>query len=292
MTSPPVPNGLTDAFRRGMQELGYVEGQNVEFILRSAEGRPERFPALAAELVKLNPDAIVSGGGTPSARAAMRATKTIPIVVPASADPVAEGLVQTLARPGGNLTGFSILGPEVSGKRVQLIKEVLPGAKRIAVLLDPVLRAGVDQTSATDEAARESGIQIMVLSPARPEDYESNYGIAKSAAADALIVLPSSSFNANRKQLITLSDKHRLLTVWEHKQFSLDGGIMSYGADITDLYRACARYIDRILKGARPSELPVERASKFEFVINLRAARSQGIKIPYAVLVRADQVIE
>lgn len=154
LTSAPLPNPLAEAFRRGMRELGYVEGQSVELDLRSADGRPERFPALAADVVKSNPDVIVSGGGTPSARAAMKATKTIPIVFPASGDPVAEGLVQSLARPGGNATGFSILAPEVSGKRVQLIKELLPRVKRIAILQDPVLRAGYDQIGATEEAAR------------------------------------------------------------------------------------------------------------------------------------------
>jgi putative ABC transport system substrate-binding protein len=234
----------------------------------------------------------VSGGGTPSARAAMRLTKSIPIVFPASADPVGEGLVASLARPGGNVTGFSILGREISGKRVQLIKDLHPRVKRIAIFQDSVLRSGVDQIGATEEAARESGIQIMVLSPSRPEDYESNYTIAKNAAADPLIVLPSSSFNANRKALIALSAKHRILTVWEHRQFTQDGGLVSYGADITDLYRQTARYVDRILKGAKPADLPVEQATKLELVINLKAAKALGLKIPPPLLVRADQVIE
>jgi|SRR5688572_2815687 putative tryptophan/tyrosine transport system substrate-binding protein len=292
MTAPPLPNSLTEAFRRGMRELGYVEGQNVELDLRSAEGRPERFPSLALEVVKMNPDVIVSGGGTPSARAAMRATKSIPIVFPASGDPVAEGLVQSLARPGGNVTGFSILAPEISGKRVQLIKELSPRATRVAILQDPVLRAGYDQIGATEEAARALGMQIITLSPAKPEDYESNYGIARNAGADALIVLPSSSFNANRRRLIALSEKHKLLTVWEHRQFTEAGGIISYGADIAELYRAAARQVDRLLKGAKASEMPVERASKFELVVNLKTAKAQGITIPPAFLVRADRVIE
>jgi putative tryptophan/tyrosine transport system substrate-binding protein len=292
MTSPPLPNSFAEAFRRGMRELGYVEGQNVEFDLRSAEGRPERFPSLAADIVKASPSVIVSGGGTPSARAAMRATKSIPIVFPASGDPVAEGLVQSLARPGGNVTGFSILAPETSGKRVQLIRDLLPAVKRIAILQDPVLRAGYDQVGATEESARTLGIQILTLSPGKPEDYESNYEIARNAGADALIVLPSSSFNANRQRLVALSEKHRLLTVWEHRQFAQAGGLISYGPDITELYRATARYVDRILKGAKPADLPVERASKFELVINLKTARKQGIAIPQAVLIRADQVIE
>jgi putative tryptophan/tyrosine transport system substrate-binding protein len=255
MTAPPLPNSLTEAFRRGMRELGYVEGQNIELDLRSVEGRPERFPSLALEVVKTNPDVIVSGGGTPSARAAMRATKSIPIVFPASGDPVAEGLVQSLARPGGNVTGFSILAPEISGKRVQLIKELSPRATLVAILQDPVLRAGYDQIGATEEAARALGMQIITLSPAKPDDYESNYGIAMNAGADALIVLPSSSFNANRRRLIALSEKHKLLTVWEHRQFTEAGGILSYGADIADLYRAAARQVDRLLKGAKASEI-------------------------------------
>ena len=292
MTAPPLPNSLTEAFRRGMRELGYVEGQNVEIDIRSAEGRPERFASLALEVVKTNPDVIVSGGGTPSARAAMRATKSIPIVFPASGDPVAEGLVQSLARPGGNVTGFSILAPEISGKRVQLIKELSPRATLVAILQDPVLRAGYDQIGATEEAARALGMQIITLSPAKPDDYESNYGIAMNAGADALIVLPSSSFNANRRRLIALSEKHKLLTVWEHRQFTEAGGILSYGADIADLYRAAARQVDRLLKGTKASEIPVERASKFELVVNLKTAKAQGITIPPAFLVRADRVIE
>ena len=292
MTSPPLPNPLAEAFRRGMRELGYREGQTFELDVRSANGRSERFPALAADVVKAGPDVIVSGGGTPSVRAAMRATKSIPIVFPASGDPVAEGLVQSLARPGGNVTGFSILAPEVSGKRVQLIKDLAPRVKLIAILQDPVLRAGYDQIGATEEAARELGIRILTLSPAKPEDYDSNYGIAKTAGADALIVLPSSSFNANGERLVSLSDKHRLLTVWEHRQFAQAGGLVSYGPDITELYRACARYVDRILKGAKPADLPVERASKFELVVNLKTAKAQGVTIPQAVLIRADHVIE
>jgi putative ABC transport system substrate-binding protein len=292
LTAPPLPNPMTEAFRRGMRELGYSEGQTLELDLRSANGRPERFPALAAEAVKANPDVILAGGGTPSARAAMRATKSIPIVFPASGDPVAEGLVRSLARPGGNVTGFSIVAPEISGKRVQLIRDLLPGVKLIAILQDPVLRAGYDQVGATEEAARELGIRILTLSPAKPEDYETNYAIAKSAGADALVVLPSSAFNANRTQLVALSAKHRLPTVWEHRQFVESGGLASYGPDIIELYRSAARYVDRILKGAKPADLPVERAAKFDLVVNLRTAKSQGLTVPQSVLVRADHVIQ
>ena len=291
LTAPPLPNPLAEAFRRGMRELGYSEGENVEFDFRSVQGRPERFPNLAVEIVKGNPDVIVSGCGTPSARAAMRATKSIPIVFPASGDPVAEGLVQSLARPGGNVTGFSILAPEVSGKRVQLVKDFLPRAKLIAILQDPVLRAGYDQIGATEEAARQIGMQILTLSPAKPEDYESNYGIAKNAGADALLVLPSSSFNANRLRLVALSEKHRLPTVWEHREFVRTGGLVSYGPDITDLYRAAARYVDKILKGAKPADLPVERASKFELVVNMKTAKALGLTIPESVMLRADDVV-
>jgi putative ABC transport system substrate-binding protein len=292
LTSPPLPNPMAEAFRQGMRELGYVEGQNVEFEFRSVDGRPERFPALAAEIVTRGPAVIVSGGGTPSARAAMRATSSIPIVFPASGDPVAEGLVQSLARPGRNVTGFSIVAPEISGKRVELVRELLTGVKLIAVLQDPVLRAGYDQIGATEAAARELGIQILTLSPAKPEEYESNYAIAKKAGADALIVLPSSSFNANRRRLIGLSEKYKLPTVWEHREFARSGGLVSYGPDISSLYRASARYVDKILKGANPADLPVERASKFELVINLKGARAVGISVPPSLVLRADQVVE
>jgi putative ABC transport system substrate-binding protein len=168
----------------------------------------------------------------------------------------------------------------------------MPKVKRIAIFQDPVLRGGVDQISASEEAARGIGVQVMVLSPAKPEDYESNYAIARNAGADALIVLPSSSFNANRQRLIALSGKYGMLTIWENRLFAEAGGLVSYGADIVDLYRAAARYVDRILKGAKPSDLPVEQASKFDLVINLKAAKAQGIIIPMPVLARADRVIE
>jgi putative tryptophan/tyrosine transport system substrate-binding protein len=292
LVSPPLPNPLAEAFRRAMGELGYVQGKSVEFDWRSAEGRPERFPALAVEIVKANPDVILSGGGTPGARAAMRATKTIPIVFPASGDPVGEGLVQSLSRPGGNVTGFSILSPEVSGKRVQLVKDLLPEVKRIAIFQDPVGRGGIDQMSATEEAARSIGVQILVLSPARPEDYEANYNIARAAGADALIVLPSSSFFANRKALLALSAKFRLPTIWESRLFAEGGGLAAYGADIADLYRLAAHKVDRVLKGAKPADMPVERASKLDLVINLKTAKAQGIAVPMALRMRADQVIE
>jgi putative tryptophan/tyrosine transport system substrate-binding protein len=292
MTAPPLPNALLEAFRRGMSQQGYIEGKNLELILRSAEGRSERFPALAAEIVKLNPAVIVSGGGAPSARAAMRATKSIPIVFPASGDPVAEGLVQSLSRPGGNVTGFSIINSEVSGKRIQLLRDLMPAAKRIAIFQDSVGRAGVDQIWATEESARQSGIQIVVLMPARPEDYESNFIMAKGAGADGVIVLPSSSFNANRQKLIALSAQHALPTVWENRLFAESGGLVSCGPDIADLYRESARLVDKILKGAKPADLPVERASKFELIVNVRTAKSQGIAIPPAFLVRADRIIE
>ncbi len=292
MSAPPLPNPLTDAFRRGMLELGYAEGESVAFDFRSAEGRPERFPSIAADIVKTNPDVILSGGGAPSVRAAMRATKSIPIVFPASGDPVGEGLVQSLSRPGGNVTGFSILSPEISGKRVQLVKDLMPGVRRIAIFQDPVLRSGIDQISASEEAARSIGVQVMVLSPAGPEDYESNYAVAMNAGAEALIVLPSSSFNANRQQLVALSARHRMLTIWENRLFAEAGGLVSYGADIPGLYRAAARQVDRILKGAKPSDMPVERASKIDLVINLKAAKALGISIPPAFLVQADHVIQ
>lgn len=292
MTASPLPNPMIEAFRRGMRELGYVDGQTVELDIRSANGRAERFTSLAAELVKTGPDMIIAGGGTPAARAALRATQTIPIVFPAAADPIGGGLVRSLARPGGNITGFSLAAPEISGKRLQLIRDLVPRVKLIAIFQDPVLRAGQDQIGATEEAAREFGIKILTLSPARPEEYESNYAIAKSAGADALVVLPSSSFNANGQRLVALSDKHRLPTVWEHRLFTQSGGLVSYGPDIPELYRASARYVDRILKGAKPADLPVERASKLDLVVNLRTAKSQGVNVPQSVLVRADQVIE
>lgn len=294
MLAAPIEGPFAQAFRQGLRELGYVEGKNIHVEYRSAEGRPDRFAAMAAEMVRLQVDVIVAGGGGPSARAAMQATRTTPIVFPAAADPVLEGLVQSLARPGGNATGLSIISSEINAKRMQVLKELLPNLRRVGFLADPKMGGMVEDAAitATQRAALALSLQLEVIRASSPEEFARAFDSARNARAEALIVSASSTFNAHRRQLIELAAKQRLVTLWEHRQFPLAGGLLSYGPDIADLYRSAARFVDRILKGAKPADLPVEQATKLELVVNLNAAKALGLKIPPPLLVRADQVIE
>jgi putative ABC transport system substrate-binding protein len=279
-----------DTLRRGLAELGWVEGQNILIEYRYAEGRPERYPALIAELLSLKVDVLVAGGGTPGARAAKQATSTIPIVLPIVGDPVAAGLVSSLARPGGNVTGLSMQDTEISAKRVELLREVLPTVKRVAVLKDPV--APAQDPDATQAAARALGLRLQVLSVGRPEDFPGAFEAARKAGAEALIVLASSVFNLHRQRLVDLAAENRLIAVYEHREFPYAGGLMSYGPDLADMTRRAAKYVDKILKGAKPGELPVEQPTKFDLVINLKTAKVLGLTIPPSVLARADQLIQ
>jgi len=294
MLAAPVTGPFAAALRRGLKEFGYVEGENIRLEFRSTEGRPERLADVAAEIVRLNPDVIVSGGGGPSAQAAMRATRVIPIVVPATADPVAEGLVQTLARPGGNVTGLSIISSEINAKRLQMLRDLLPRARRIGFLVDPEM-GSVNQDAAvtgTQRAAQASGLQLEVLKASAPEQFAAVFQSAKKRGLEALIVSASSTYNVHRKRLVELAAENRLIAIWEHRQFVLAGGLLSYGPDIAELYRSAARYVHQILMGAKPGDLPVEQATKLELVINLQTAKTLGLRIPGPVLVRADQVIQ
>jgi len=294
MLAGPIEGPFTQAFRQGLRELGYVEGQNIHIEYRSADGSPDRFPSIAAELVRLPVDLIVSGGGGGSARAAMQATRTIPIVFPAAADPVLEGVVETLARPGGNVTGLSIISSEINAKRMQVLKELLPNVRRLALLADPKMGSKAEGAAitATQGAARQLGLQLEVLRVSSPAEFAGAFDAARRARVEALIVSASSTYNAHRLQLVELAARHRLVTVWEHRQFPLAGGLLSYGPDIADLYRSAARFVDRILKGAKPADLPVEQATKLELVINLKTAHALGIASPAPLLVRADLVLQ
>ena len=287
-----IPNVFYEAFRLGLREHGYVEGQNIQVEYRSAEGNFERYPALAQELVSLRMDLIVAGGGSPAVRAAMRATSSVPIVFPASTDPVSEGFVQSLARPGTNVTGLSILESDMNPKRLELLKQLLPKLERVALLVNPSVALASRQVTAVESAGRTLKVEVHVVKAGNPQELEGAIRAAKAARSDALIVVASSLFAAHRKHLIELVDEHRLVTVWEHRQFSQAGGLVSYGPDIADMYRTAARYVDRILKGAKPADLPVEQATKLELVINLRTAKAQGVNVPNALLLRADQIIE
>lgn len=294
MLASAVDGPFARALRQGLSELGYVEGRNIRLEFRTTGGRPERFSHIAQEIVRLKPDVIVSGGGGPAARAAMAATRVIPIVVPATADPVFEGLVKSLARPGGNVTGLSILSEQINAKRLQVLKELLPKATRAGLLADPKMGSmNADAAvKATQRAAETFGIRLEVLRAGAPEEFAAAFGAAKASAVDALIVAPSSTYNVHRKALIELAAQHRLIVIWEHRQFAMSGGLLSYGPDIAELYRSAARYVHEILKGAKPADLPVQQATKFELVVNMKTAKTLGLAVPTALLLRADEVIQ
>ena len=295
--SPNLAAGphLRDAFLQGLRDLGYVEGRNVVIEYRDAEGKLERLPALAAELVALKVDVILADGGTLGPRVAMQATTTIPIVFTSAADPVGSGLVTSLARPGGNVTGLSALGPELVGKRLELLKQAVPGIDRVAVLRggstlgERVLK---DMLEAADVAARALGVQPQFIEARGPDEFARAFSAMTSARAGALTVLPSNMFVRERRRLVDLAAKNRLPAVYTSREFVDAGGLMSYGAHQPDLFRRAATYVDKILKGAKPGDLPIEQATKFELVINLKTAKDLGLTIPPSVLARADDLIQ
>jgi ABC-type uncharacterized transport system substrate-binding protein len=285
--SPPDP--FVDAFRQGLRELGYVEGQSISIEYRWAEGRDERLPGLVADLVRLKVDVIVAG--MQQALLAKHATTTIPIVMPVSNDPVGAGLVASLARPGGNVTGLAFLSEELPGKWMELLKETLPGVARVAVLWHLANEAG--QLKVSDAAARSLGVRLQALKVQRSDDLRPAFADAQKDRAEALVVLSSPFFFAHRTRLVELAAKYRLPTIYNQREFVVgSGGLMSYGPNLRDQFRRAAAYVDKILKGAKPADLPVEQPTKFELVINLKTAKALGLTIPPSVLGRADQVIE
>ena len=286
---------LVEAFRQGLGDLGYVEGRNLLIEFRSAEGKSERLPALATELVALKVDVILSGGGTLAALAAQQATRTLPIVIVAVGDPVTSGLVTSLARPGANVTGLSLLFPELVSKCLELLKQAVPGVSRVAVLSQPGAvpeRTEKDILKGAEVAARALGMQLQVVEARGAEDFDRAFSQMTSTRMGALTVLSTPVFSSERKRLVNLAAKNRLPTVFSFREYVEAGGLISYGPDLADLYRRSATYVDRILKGTKPSELPVEQPSKFELVINLRTAKQLGLTIPQSVLARADEVIQ
>ncbi len=280
-----------EAFRQGLRELGYVEGKNIVIEYRFAELKPERVPVLAAELVRLKVDVIVTSGGALT-RAAKEATNTIPIVMAQDTDPVANGFVASLARPGGNITGLSNLSPEISGKQLELLKEIIPKLSRVAVLgpasTDP---ANARRLSEMELAAGALKVKIQYLAVLSPKDIESAFRAAGKGRADAVVALGSSILNSHRTQVVELAVKSRLPAIYNHSEYVVDGGLMTYSASLPDLDRRAATYVDKILKGRKPADLPVEQPIKFEFIVNLKAAKQIGLTIPPNVLVRADRVI-
>ena len=285
---------LPEAFRQGLRDLGYVEGRNVVIEYRNSEGKNERLPALAAELVALKVDVILAAA-TPHALAAKQATRTIPIVFAATGDAVADGLVASLARPGGNITGLSFFTPELVGKRLELLKQTVPGVSRVAVLWNP---GGLGESTEKDVlkraevAARAIGVQLHFVEARGPADFDRVFSDMIRARAGALTVLTSAMLFEERKRLVDLVAKNRLPAVYPWREFVDAGGLMAYGPDLADLFRRAATYVDKILKGAKPGDLPVEQPTKFELVINLKTAKALGLTIPPSLLQRADQVIE
>jgi ABC-type uncharacterized transport system substrate-binding protein len=293
--SPPaLERHLVAALQQGLRDFGYVDSQNIAIEYRSAEGKLERLPELAAELVRLNVDIIVTLA-TPGALAAKQATNTIPIIVAAMADPARDGLVASLARPGGNVTGTTFLGPELIPKRLGLLKEAVPGVSRVAVLWHPGVyseRTMADMLKETEAAARMLGVHLQLLGAAGPNDFDEAFSAMSREHADALLVFPSPMLYLEYKRIVDLATKNRLPAVYPWREAVDAGGLVAYGASIPDTLRHAAVLVDKILKGAKPADLPIEQPTKFELVLNLKAAKALGIEIPPTLLVRADEVIE
>jgi putative ABC transport system substrate-binding protein len=289
--SPSAVAENFDGLRRGLRELGWVEGRNITFEHRYAEGTVDRLPALAAELVRLNVDAIFTAS-TPCALAVKNATGTIPIVMVTTGDPVASGLVTSLAHPGGNLSGVTALGRELSVKRLALLKEAVPKLNRVAVLTNPDNPENLPIIKSLELAAKELRVQLHVVSASKQADFEKAFRALSKERASGTVVLTDALFNTHRAQIVELAAKSRLPTIYGFRQDVDAGGLMFYGATLADMYYRAATYVDKILKGTKPSDLPVEQPTKFELVINMKTARSLGIKIPNSILVRADKAIE
>jgi putative ABC transport system substrate-binding protein len=278
------------AFRKGLSELGYIEGQNIQVEYRYAGGSGERLAELAAELVNLRVDVIVAGS-TQSIDAAKRLTKTIPIVFPVTFDPVASGFVASLARPGGNLTGLSTVNPDAAVKRVELLKEIMPRLSRVAVLRNPTNSGSALVLKETEAGAKHLGLRLQSLEAQSRDQLEGAFRLAIKEKAGAMIVIVDALYFSERKGIANLGMKYRLPGMFDDRQYAEAGGLISYGANLSDLFRRAAVYVDKILKGTKPAELPVEQPTKFELVINLKAAKQIGLTIPPNVLARADRVI-
>ena len=277
-----------DAFRQGLRDLGYIEGKNIAIEYRSAEGNTDRLPGLAVELVGLKVDCIVTAGSSPT-RAARKATGTIPIVMTNPGNPVQPGLVASLARPGGNITGLSSMSIDLAGKRLELLKEAIPKLLRAAIFSDP--RGETAAVKEIESAARSLNVQLIFLEVRTLVELENAFRSMAKSRADAFINGGGGFFNTHRLRTIELAAKHRLPGMYTEQEYVLAGGLMTYATSIPDLYRRSATYVDKILKGAKPADLPVEQPTKFELIINLKTAKQIGLTIPPNVLVRADKVI-
>ena len=293
LTSPSDRPPLLDAFRQGLRELGWVEGQNIVIDYRYAEGRVDRLPDLAAELVRLKVDLIVASAGTQAATAAKNATETIPIVMIYVRDPVGTGLIASLARPGGNVTGVSgSAGLEIVAKQLELLKETVPKIRRVAILSNPANAYHQLAIREVNVAARSLGVQLQLLEARGPNEFDGAFAAMATERVGALLVLSDAIFNSHRTRLADLAARSRLPAAYGVRESVEAGGLMSYGPSFLDLFRRSAAYVDKILKGAKPGDLPVEQPTKIELVINLKTAKALGLTIPPSLLQRADQVIE
>jgi putative tryptophan/tyrosine transport system substrate-binding protein len=282
---------LWDIFRQRLRDLGYVEGDNIAFVQRWADGTADRLPALAAELVEMKVD-IITTAGTPSAQAAMQATSTIPIVMATGNDPVGVGIVSSLSRPTGNVTGVVTLVSELAPKRLELLQEVIPHLTRIATLVDLGNASSVLAEHETEPAAKTLGITLQVVNVQDPKELESAFRSMLEPRVDALVIQVSAMFFGERNRLAELAAKERIATIVSERAYAEAGCLITYGAGFANTFRRAAEYVDKILKGAKPADLPIEQPTKFELVINLRTAKALGLTVPPALLARADEVIE
>jgi putative ABC transport system substrate-binding protein len=283
-----------DAFRQGLRQLGYTEGRNIAIEYRGADAKIERFPGLAAELVRLDVD-LIFAANTPAALAARQATATIPIVAAVMGDPVEDGLVASLAQPGGNVTGLTFLAPELTAKRMQLLKDALPDVSRVAGLWHPGAygeRTMNDMLKATEAVARTLGVQLQLIEVRGAEELERAFSTIMQERAEALFLFPSPMLFLARRRIVELAATHRLPSVSQAREFVELGGLIAYGANINDLFRRSTVYVDKILKGAKPADLPIEQPTRFELVINLKTAKTLGIDVPLPLMIRADEMIE
>jgi putative tryptophan/tyrosine transport system substrate-binding protein len=279
-----------DALRKGLHDLGWVEGRSFALETRFADGIADRLPALAAQLVQQRVDIIVVGS-SPGALAAMKATTTIPIVIVTTGDPVADGIITSLARPGANVTGVTALGQALNTKRLELLKGALPGVSRVGVLINPASAYTAAFLREKDAAARTLGLELRILESADPGGLEKALALAASERVEAVMVQTNPMFITQRRRIVELVARHRLPAVYGEREFVDAGGLMFYGASLAGMYRDAAAYVDRILRGAKPADLPVEQPTRLELVLNLKAARGLGLAIPAAVLARADHII-
>jgi len=283
-----------EALKQGLREHGYIDGQSIIVEVRGADSQIERFTALASELVDLGPDVIVASN-TPAARAVQQATRAIPIVVPVMGDPVGDGLVANLARPGGNITGLTFLGPQLVAKRLALLREAMPSVSRVAAIWHPGAYSEhtmTDMLKQAAEAAQSLGVNLKLFAVKGPADLEQTFSAIAGERYEALFVFPSPMFFTERQRIINLTTQPRLASVSMSSEFVKLGGLMSYGADINDSFRISAKYVDKILRGSKPADLPVEQPTKFDLWINLKTAKELGLSIPSTLLARADEVIE